>query len=90
MLKNNPQMYKKVDIWAAGIVCYELLVGKTPFLSESIDETKERILNDEIQFPDYVSNGARDLILKMLTKNPDERISPNDVINHPWIIANTS
>ena len=90
MFIGSQQTYQKVDIWAAGIACYELLVGKTPFLSESIDETKVRILNEKIQFPDFVSIGARDLISKMLTKNPDQRISPDDVINHPWIIANTS
>ena len=78
--------FDKVDIWSTGIVCFEMLVGKTPFLAESDVETKTNILKSEIDFPDFVSEEAKDLISKMLKRFPEKIISWNEVIRHPWII----
>eukprot|EP00249_Psilotum_nudum_P029711 c40945_g1_i1 orf=3-272(-) len=33
----------------------------------------------------YISSGAKDLVKKMLRKDPKERLSAQDVLNHPWI-----
>lgn len=39
----------------------------------------------EPQFPDYVSNQARDFIQQALQKNPDRRPTMVDLVQHPWI-----
>lgn len=51
-----------VDLWSLGVLCYELLVGKPPFETESNSETYRRITRVDIRYPSYVSDGAKDLI----------------------------
>lgn len=40
-----------VDLWALGVLIYELLVGQTPFKSPSVDEMYERIAAGDYSFP---------------------------------------
>ena len=54
-----------VDLWSLGVLCYELLVGKPPFETESNSETYTRITKVDIRYPSYMSEGARDLISKV-------------------------
>lgn len=39
-----------VDSWAVGILLYEMITGQTPFASEYLIDTKENIINAEINF----------------------------------------
>ena len=56
---------EKVDLWSLGVLCYEFLVGKPPFETESHTETYRRISKVDLRFPSHVSDGARDLIVKV-------------------------
>lgn len=79
---------EKVDLWSLGVLCYEFLVGKPPFEAKSYEETYRRISKALYQFPSHVSEGARDLIQKLLVINPDRRLSLDGVLAHPWITKN--
>ena len=48
----------QVDVWALGIVCYELLYGKNPFEDLDDEKTKKAILNVDIHYPPIVSLSA--------------------------------
>jgi len=74
-----------VDIWTLGVLMYEFLVGSHPF--EGIDEreTYRRIRQVDLEFPSWFDPDARDLITKLLAKNPTERIPLTHVANHPFI-----
>lgn len=76
---------EKVDLWCLGVLCYEFLVGKPPFESESMNDTYSRISRVDLHFPSYVSPDARDVITKLLKRNPSERLSLDGVLQHPWI-----
>ncbi|XP_075032578.1 aurora kinase A [Mixophyes fleayi] len=80
---------EKVDLWSLGVLCYEFLVGKPPFEAETHQETYRRISKVEFQFPPYVSEGARDLVSKLLKHNPNHRLPLKDVLEHPWVIQNS-
>ena len=58
----------KVDVWAVGILTYELLVGRPPFEKESREETYQYIMNESPSFPSWMSEGARDFINCALAK----------------------
>ncbi|XP_048374303.1 aurora kinase B [Sphaerodactylus townsendi] len=80
---------EKVDLWCIGILCYEFLVGTPPFESETHPETYRRILAVDFKFPSFVSEGARDLISKLLRRVPNQRLSLQGVKEHPWVKANS-
>jgi len=44
----------------------------------------------EFKFPPLVTEGARDLISKLLKHNPFNRLPLKDVLLHPWITANST
>ncbi len=79
---------EKVDLWSLGVLCYELLVGKPPFETPTHDGTYKKITNVEYKCPATMNLEAVDLISKLLRKNPNERLSLEGVMNHPWIKHN--
>ncbi|WZZ49950.1 hypothetical protein YC2023_050057 [Brassica napus] len=74
---------KEIDIWSAGVILYLLLSGKHPFETES--EIRRGSLDLESKPWPCVSENAKDLVKKMLTKDPNSRISASNVLEHSWI-----
>jgi len=79
-----------VDWWALGIVLFELLVGFPPFNDESPTHIFQNILKKDICWPlppDDVGAEAKDLIEKLLTTEPNDRLGANgagEVKKHPF------
>ena len=82
---------KNVDCWSAGVIMYMLLCGFPPFQSPTGDmnELLALVRAGDFTFPspywDNISDESRDLISKLLRKNPAKRISALNALNHPWI-----
>lgn len=75
-----------VDVWSVGVLCYELCTGHAPFEStKSREETYRKILNVDLKFPKYLSSEVKDFISKLLTKKPEDRMSLEQALSHPWI-----
>jgi serine/threonine protein kinase len=70
----------RVDNWALGVLAYELIVGKAPFSAEGMDETFVKIARADLRFPSDISADARDLIQRLLRKQPAERMPLTDVL----------
>ncbi len=76
----------KIDVWSIGILTYELLFGRVPF-----DITTERdfikIVEDEIKFSKAtkISDFAKEFILICLKKDPRERYTVPELLEHPFI-----
>eukprot|EP00164_Ancoracysta_twista_P012469 GFYU01019558.1.p1 GENE.GFYU01019558.1~~GFYU01019558.1.p1 ORF type:complete len:365 (-),score=139.35 GFYU01019558.1:87-1181(-) len=76
-----------VDIWSLGVLMYEFIVGEPPFFADGATNTYKKISEVAIEFPDFISEGAKDLISKLLCKNPAQRLPLDKVLEHPWILS---
>lgn len=80
----------KVDVWALGVLAYELVVNRPPFEEDSKNSTYKRIVSGDLKFPDTVSSDAQDLIKRLLRHEAKDRIALQDVKRHPWILKHES
>ncbi|KAF6092682.1 calcium/calmodulin dependent protein kinase kinase 1 [Phyllostomus discolor] len=81
---------KALDVWATGVTLYCFVYGKCPFIDDYILALHRKIKNEDVVFPEEpeVSEELKDLILKMLDKNPETRIGVPDIKLHPWVTKN--
>jgi len=88
VLANKPYD-KKVDCWSVGVILYILLCGYPPFYAETHPRLYQLIQRGRFKFDDEdwskISDGAKDLIKRLLTKNPQVRISAKDAKRHKWV-----
>ena len=75
----------KNDIWSIGVIMYEILFGFIPFYGENNNIVAYTTANSQINFTnDNLTNDCIDLLKKMLVREPENRISVNECLSHPW------
>eukprot|EP00403_Amphidinium_massartii_P013220 CAMPEP_0178414486 /NCGR_PEP_ID=MMETSP0689_2-20121128/23060_1 /TAXON_ID=160604 /ORGANISM="Amphidinium massartii, Strain CS-259" /LENGTH=335 /DNA_ID=CAMNT_0020035775 /DNA_START=72 /DNA_END=1079 /DNA_ORIENTATION=- len=84
----NKRYHSQVDVWGLGVLLYEFLVGKPPFEDETEKSTYKRIKTGTPMFPTNISREAKDLITKLLKKEPKDRLTLDDVLKHQWVVEN--
>ncbi|XVF01527.1 hypothetical protein REPUB_Repub04eG0096500 [Reevesia pubescens] len=84
---------EKVDIWSAGVLLHALLVNVLPFQGDTLDSVFEAIKNVDLDFENgawrSISEPARDLVARMLTRDVSARLTAEEVLRHPWILFHT-
>ena len=82
---------KQCDVWSCGVIMYILLCGYPPYDGEDDDDIMKSIINDNYEFPEEewesITPSAKELISRMLEKDPAKRITPQEAIVHPWFIS---
>lgn len=63
-----------VDWWSLGILLFDMITGSPPFSSNNRKKTIDSILSKKIIFPYYLTADAKDLLSKLLRKNPNARL----------------
>ena len=87
ILNGKPSLLNgKTDSWNCGILLYEMLTSfKSPFKGNTDEEFIDSILNCKLDLSLIKDDFCRDLISKLVRKNPDDRISIDDVLNMDYI-----
>ncbi|XP_040842964.1 calcium/calmodulin-dependent protein kinase kinase 2 isoform X2 [Ochotona curzoniae] len=78
---------KALDVWAMGVTLYCFVFGQCPFMDERIMCLHSKIKSQALQFPDQpdIAEDLKDLITRMLDKNPESRIVVPEIKLHPWV-----
>lgn len=91
MLQQQPYT-RSVDWWSYGILVFEMLTGLPPFYDENTNKMYRMILTDQVNFPSYVSDEAKDFISKLLDRNPATRLGASEedaaeIMRHPFFAS---
>ncbi|GAB2295788.1 Calcium-dependent protein kinase 25, variant 2 [Dionaea muscipula] len=81
----------EADVWSAGVIIYILLSGVPPFWAETEEAIFEEVLHGDLDFSSdpwpNISDGAKDLVRRMLVRDPKKRLTAHEVLCHPWIMT---
>ncbi|KAA6387731.1 MAG: putative serine threonine-protein kinase nek2 [Streblomastix strix] len=91
-LKQKLELRFSSDIWALGIILFELLALEHPFLGEDqnlplLENLKQITENEPKQLPFHYPKNMRNLILRMLVKDPRKRITIEEIMQTQEITA---
>lgn len=89
LLKAAPSYTTKCDIWSIGVVAYVLLCGYPPFNAGNERLTYDLVQDGELKFPspawDHISPEAMHFIRRLMTRDPDQRPTATEALQHPWL-----
>jgi serine/threonine-protein kinase len=78
-MRSSKNVDQRADIWALGVILYELLTGHVPFEAESVPELCLKVVQDEPTPPKAerpaIPEGLNAVVLKCLEKTPTNRFS---------------
>ena len=81
---------EKVDIWSLGIICYELLIGKNAFYSQTMAELLEKIRKGDYYLPKTLSKETISFINGMIQDKAKNRLSARKLLHHKFLKNNVN
>lgn len=90
MRPNSRYRGRPTDIYAMGACLYTLIFGRIPFTAPNLYQLFQVVQNENVTFPENIpiSDTLKHLLMRLLTKNPKERISLSEIRHHPWVTNN--
>ncbi|KAI6182827.1 hypothetical protein M3Y97_00422800 [Aphelenchoides bicaudatus] len=87
ILLGDAYIPQAIDVWSLGVILYMLVCGRLPFQEANDSETLTKILDCRYSIPDTISNGCKDLIQRMLVRDPTKRATLDYITKSPWVRA---
>nr|KJB55478.1 hypothetical protein B456_009G078200 [Gossypium raimondii] len=78
---------KAADTWALGVTLYCMILGRYPFLGETLQDTYDKIVNNPLILPSDMNPELRNLLEGLLCKDPKQRMTLNALAEHSWVIG---
>jgi serine/threonine protein kinase len=81
------------DIWSVGVLLYQMLTHRFPFWEVDTPYIRaipsaqifDDIVHAEVLPSELIPVGAMDLLGRMLARDPQQRISAREALQHPWL-----
>ena len=87
-LVDSKGYYKNADIWSLGVVCYEMLIGKTVFNGRNKQDLYLNVENGGYTIPTNLSKEVVSFINGMLQYDPDKRLTASELSRHHFLTRN--
>lgn len=84
-LSGNPYDAQKSDIWACGVILYEMATGLSPWIENGQEKLSGQIKKAKFCIPQNVSENCGDLIRKLMTVDCNKRITIEQALVHPFL-----
>ena len=89
VVRGSPGYGPEADIWSCGVCLYKFLSGRLPFPGETSAEVFNAIRHREVDYASMAWRGtsasARDLLCRILEKDPAKRITAEGILTSPWM-----
>ncbi len=77
---------RKSDAFSTGVVLYVMLTGTQPFYDDDEERLLRKVNRCKVSYPEWLSVEAKDLLGKLLVKDPQKRWGLDMVRLHPWFV----
>ncbi|KAM0789391.1 hypothetical protein ACM66B_000220 [Microbotryomycetes sp. NB124-2] len=90
-----PEVYSDIgyglpaDCWSLGVVTFVCIGGRFPYRATLAHEIAEEARTTELYFPatwDDISETCKDFVRKLLTYEPERRMTAAEALRHPWLL----
>ncbi|KAK6186972.1 hypothetical protein SNE40_006227 [Patella caerulea] len=81
---------KAADMWSLGVMLYTILIGRYPFHDTQPAALFGKIRRGQFNIPNMLSSRAKCLIKTLLRRDPSERLTAEQVLEHPWFKGSNS
>ena len=79
-----------IDVWSTGIILFAMMCGYLPFEDPDNDILFKKILAGRLHYPSHLSPLAKDIMKRILVKDPEKRIKIEEIKEHEFYLIGKS